>query len=115
MSAVFGSFRVAVCFHSLRGCPPRLSLYRPLYTTTLNMSDEVTKAQSAVDSGDTIFGKMLRGDIPVKFIHEDDKCVAFDDISPQAPTHFLVIPRKPIPMMSKATSDDESLISSLFF
>jgi histidine triad (HIT) family protein len=44
---------------------------------------------------DTIFGKIVRGEVPVNFIYEDEVCVAFNDNSPQAPTHILVIPREP--------------------
>jgi len=44
---------------------------------------------------DTIFGKISRGEIPVEFVYEDDQCLAFNDINPQAPVHLLVIPRTP--------------------
>ncbi|XP_077285597.1 histidine triad nucleotide binding protein 1 [Arctopsyche grandis] len=77
------------------------------------MTDEVSKAQGAAPSEDTIFGKILRGEIPCKFIYEDDQCVAFHDISAQAPVHFLVIPRKPIPQLSKAADGDEQLLGHL--
>ncbi|XP_068232527.1 adenosine 5'-monophosphoramidase HINT1-like [Palaemon carinicauda] len=74
---------------------------------------EVEKAQTAAPGGDTIFGKIIRGEIPTKFIHEDDQCVAFSDISPQAPVHFLVIPRKPIDMIENAGDEDEQLLGHL--
>ncbi|XP_068233265.1 adenosine 5'-monophosphoramidase HINT1-like [Palaemon carinicauda] len=74
---------------------------------------EVEKAQTAAPGGDTIFGKIIRGEIPTKFIHEDDQCVAFNDISPQAPVHFLVIPRKPIDMIENAGDEDEQLLGHL--
>uniref|UniRef100_A0A8D8D385 Histidine triad nucleotide-binding protein 1 n=1 Tax=Culex pipiens TaxID=7175 RepID=A0A8D8D385_CULPI len=78
------------------------------------MSDEVAKAQAAdATAEDTIFGKILRKEIPCTFIYEDDKCVAFHDISAQAPVHFLVIPRKPIAQLSKATEEDEALLGHL--
>uniref|UniRef100_A0A182PQ92 HIT domain-containing protein n=1 Tax=Anopheles epiroticus TaxID=199890 RepID=A0A182PQ92_9DIPT len=78
------------------------------------MSDEVAKAQAADASAeDTIFGKILRKEIPCTFIYEDDRCVAFKDVAPQAPVHFLVIPRKPIPQLSKATEADEALLGHL--
>ncbi|XP_065076305.1 adenosine 5'-monophosphoramidase HINT1 [Ochlerotatus camptorhynchus] len=78
------------------------------------MSDEVAKAQVADSTdGDTIFGKIIRKEIPCKFIYEDDKTVAFHDISAQAPIHFLVIPKKPIPQLSKATEQDEALLGHL--
>ena len=54
---------------------------------------EAEKAQAGRPEGPTIFDKILDGSIPAKFIHEDDKCVAFNDVAPQAPVHFLVIPR----------------------
>ncbi|XP_075155545.1 histidine triad nucleotide binding protein 1 [Haematobia irritans] len=77
------------------------------------MSSEVEKAQTAAPSEDTIFGKILRKEIPCNFIYEDDKCVAFHDVNAQAPTHFLVIPRKPIAMLSHATEEDEALLGHL--
>ncbi|KAG5677924.1 hypothetical protein PVAND_007639 [Polypedilum vanderplanki] len=77
------------------------------------MSDEVEKAQTASDTGDTIFGKILRKEIPCEFIYEDEKCVAFHDVNPQAPVHFLVIPRKPITQLSKASENDEALLGHL--
>ncbi|CRK90393.1 CLUMA_CG004029, isoform A [Clunio marinus] len=79
----------------------------------MSNSDEVQKAQQAQPGGDTIFGKILRGEIPCKFIYEDDECVAFHDVAPQAPVHFLVIPRKPIPQLSKASTEDEKLLGHL--
>jgi histidine triad (HIT) family protein len=44
---------------------------------------------------DTIFGKIARREIPADLVHEDEVCVAFNDIAPQAPVHILVIPRTP--------------------
>jgi len=51
---------------------------------------------------DTIFGKIIRREIPADIVYEDDQCLAFRDIAPQAPTHVLVIPKKPIPRLSDA-------------
>ena len=48
------------------------------------MTSEVQKAQSAQPGGDTIFGKIIRKEIPAKIVHEDDLCLAFHDVSPQA-------------------------------
>lgn len=73
------------------------------------------KAQLAGPGGDTIFGKILRKEIPCTFIYEDDLCVAFNDINPQAPVHFLVIPRKPIGQLSLSTADDQHLLGHLLF
>ncbi|XP_063835809.1 adenosine 5'-monophosphoramidase HINT1 [Ostrinia nubilalis] len=74
---------------------------------------EVELAQSAAPGGDTIFGKILRKEIPAKFVYEDEQCVAFHDVNPQAPTHILVIPRKPIAQLSKADDEDEQLLGHL--
>ena len=62
---------------------------------------------------DTIFGKITREEIPTDFIYEDDLCVVIKDIYPQAPTHVLIIPRKPIPMLSMASEEDQSLLGHL--
>ncbi|XP_046974855.1 adenosine 5'-monophosphoramidase HINT1-like [Vanessa cardui] len=80
----------------------------------MNMAGgEVELAQTASEGGDTIFGKILRKEIPAKFVYEDDQCVAFNDVNPQAPTHILVIPRKPISQLSKAEDADEQLLGHL--
>ncbi|MAT91202.1 MAG: histidine triad nucleotide-binding protein [Halioglobus sp.] len=62
---------------------------------------------------DTVFGKILAGEIPAEFIHEDEHCVAIHDIHPQAPVHVLVIPRKPIPMLVDAQPEDQALLGHL--
>ncbi|XP_007438420.1 histidine triad nucleotide-binding protein 1 [Python bivittatus] len=77
------------------------------------MADEIRKAQVAQPGGDTIFGKIIRKEIPAKIIFEDEKCLAFHDISPQAPTHFLVVPKKPIAQLSQVQDTDEDLLGHL--
>ncbi|KAG6936269.1 histidine triad nucleotide binding protein 1 [Chelydra serpentina] len=77
------------------------------------MADEIRKAQAARPGGETIFGKIIRKEIPAKIIFEDEQCLAFHDISPQAPTHFLVVPKKPIVKLSEAEDSDESLLGHL--
>merc|ERR1712156_182547 len=77
------------------------------------MADEVAKAQSAQPGGDTIFGKIIRKEIPAKILYEDDLCLAFSDVNPQAPVHFLVIPKKPITQLSKSEDSDEQLLGHL--
>ncbi len=64
-------------------------------------------------SDDTIFGQIARGEIPTEFVYEDDRALVFRDINPQAPTHLLVIPRKPIPMLSASEDGDEALLGHL--
>jgi histidine triad (HIT) family protein len=61
----------------------------------------------------TIFAKILAGDIPTDFLHQDEVCVAFNDISPQAPVHILIIPRHPYRNISEATAKDPALVGHL--
>ncbi|NP_001134628.1 adenosine 5'-monophosphoramidase HINT1 [Salmo salar] len=77
------------------------------------MSEEIAKAQVAQAGGDTIFGKIIRKEIPAKILFEDDQCIAFHDVTPQAPTHFLVVPRKPIVQLSKAEDSDAALLGHM--
>ena len=62
---------------------------------------------------DTIFGKIVSGEIPSEDIYEDEHCVAINDINPQAPVHVLVIPKKGIPRLVDAESDDQALLGHL--
>ena len=62
---------------------------------------------------DTIFGKITRGEIPSEFLYEDEQCVVIRDIQPQAPTHVLIIPRKPSPRLVDAEADDAALLGHL--
>ena len=62
---------------------------------------------------DTIFGKIIRREIPADIVYEDDLALAFKDVSPQAPIHILVIPKKPIPRLSEASSEDVGLMGHL--
>ncbi len=61
----------------------------------------------------TLFQKIANREIPAKLIHEDAVCVAFHDISPQAPTHVLVVPRKPIARVAEATAEDQATLGHL--
>ncbi|MGB5325079.1 MAG: histidine triad nucleotide-binding protein [Pseudomonadales bacterium] len=62
---------------------------------------------------DTIFGKIIAGDIPADKIYEDEHCIAINDINPQAPVHVLVIPKRAIPKLADATQDDRVLLGHL--
>ena len=62
---------------------------------------------------DTIFAKIIRREIPATIVYEDDLCLAFRDIGPQAPMHILVIPKKPIPKIADAQADDQALLGHL--
>jgi histidine triad (HIT) family protein len=62
----------------------------------------------------TIFKRIIDREIPAAIVYEDDLCLAFNDISPQAPTHVLLIPKKEIPTVNDLTDEDQSLIGHLF-
>lgn len=61
----------------------------------------------------TIFQKIIDGEIPANIVHEDDLCLAFHDVSPQAPVHVLLIPRKPIVSLDQLTAEDAQLSGHL--
>jgi histidine triad (HIT) family protein len=61
----------------------------------------------------TIFGKIIRREIPANIVYEDDLCLAFRDINPQAPTHVLLVPKKEIDMLSSATAEDQALLGHM--
>lgn len=63
--------------------------------------------------GDTIFGKIIRKEIPAQIVYETERVLAFRDINPVAPTHILVIPKKPIPSVAAATAEDKELLGEL--
>ena len=62
---------------------------------------------------ETIFSKILNGEIPCNEAYQDSKCFAFHDIQPQAPTHILVIPKKPIPSLKEAEYSDIELLGHM--
>ena len=64
-------------------------------------------------SQDCIFCKIIAGDIPATLLYEDEDVIAFNDISPQAPTHILVIPRKHIAGPAALTDADQALIGKI--
>jgi len=61
----------------------------------------------------TIFSKIIAREIPAKIIYEDDLCLAFHDVNPQAPTHVLLIPKKEIPRLVDAAPEDAALLGHL--
>ncbi|WP_232697302.1 histidine triad nucleotide-binding protein [Brevibacillus daliensis] len=62
---------------------------------------------------DCLFCKIINGDIPSKKVYEDDHVYAFHDISPMAPVHILIIPKKHIPSVMGITAEDKDLIGHL--
>jgi histidine triad (HIT) family protein len=70
----------------------------------------VTTTSSKIE---TIFSKIIRGELPAEKVYETDTVLAFKDIHPRAPVHVLVIPKRPIAKMSDATSSDAALLGEL--
>jgi histidine triad (HIT) family protein len=64
-------------------------------------------------SDKTLFEKICAKEIPATILHEDDRCIAFRDISPQAPVHILVVPRKAVTRVGLAEAGDEALLGHL--
>jgi len=62
---------------------------------------------------DNIFLKIIEKKIPAKIAYEDDRCLAFHDITPQAPTHVLIIPKKVIPTHADVAEGDKELLGHL--
>jgi histidine triad (HIT) family protein len=58
---------------------------------------------------------MLRKEIPADVVYEDDDCLAFRDIAPQAPTHVLVIPKEPLATLADAADEDRRLLGHLLW
>jgi histidine triad (HIT) family protein len=62
---------------------------------------------------DCLFCKIIGGQIPGQFVHQDDQLVAIKDINPQAPLHVLIIPRKHIPTLNDLAAEDDALVGSM--
>ncbi|KAM9096983.1 histidine triad nucleotide-binding protein 2, mitochondrial isoform X1 [Sarcophilus harrisii] len=77
--------------------------------------DEVFKAQQAAPGGaaPTIFSRIIDRSIPADILYEDQQCLVFRDVAPQAPVHLLVIPKKPIPRISQVEEQDKQLLGHL--
>lgn len=58
----------------------------------------------------SIFAKIIAREVPAEFVHEDELCIAIRDIAPKAPTHILVIPKKPIISLADLTVEDEAIV-----
>lgn len=61
----------------------------------------------------TIFAKIIDREIPADIVYEDDRCLAFKDINPQAPVHILLIPKKPIAKLVDSREEDRDLLGHL--
>ena len=62
---------------------------------------------------DTLFARIIDRQIPADIVYEDDLCLGFRDVNPQAPVHILLVPKKPLDMLSSATSEDQALLGHM--
>jgi histidine triad (HIT) family protein len=62
----------------------------------------------------TIFKKIIDGEIPADIVYDDEYCLAFNDVDPQAPTHVLVIPKKELTSLADLTVEDQALMGHIF-
>ena len=75
--------------------------------------EKLTYAKETIMDSNCLFCKIINGEIPADKLYEDDEIFAFRDIDPQAPQHFLVIPKKHIAAPSAVTDEDEQLIGRM--
>jgi histidine triad (HIT) family protein len=61
----------------------------------------------------TVFKRIIDGEIPARIVYQDELCLAFHDVAPQAPTHVIVIPKKEIPSLDEVESEDAALLGHL--
>lgn len=61
----------------------------------------------------TIFSKIINKEVPAKIVYEDDVCLAFRDVSPQAPCHILMIPKIPIRSLDEVTLQDQNVLGHM--
>lgn len=62
----------------------------------------------------TIFKRIIDGEIPAKIVHDDEKCLAFEDVAPQAPVHLLVIPKKELASADAISAADAELLGHIW-
>jgi histidine triad (HIT) family protein len=62
-----------------------------------------------------VFARILRKEVPCRIVYEDDRCLAFHDVAPQAPTHVLVIPKQPIAKLADAVPHQNDLLGHLLW
>ena len=63
---------------------------------------------------DCLFCRIIAGELPSSKVYEDELCFAFNDIAPQAPTHFLVIPKAHIPSVSAVSAENSAVVAHIF-
>lgn len=67
-----------------------------------------------MNESDCLFCRIVKGEIPARFVHRDDRVVAFHDVNPQAPVHVLVVPARHVASLREVTAADDELLGGLF-
>jgi histidine triad (HIT) family protein len=62
----------------------------------------------------TLFERIIKGELPAKIVHQDERVTAFRDIHPRAPVHILIVPTKAIPTANDVEAADEALLGHMF-
>lgn len=96
-----------------QACLPGLPAVQARRGMVHRLESSVAMAVSYDD--DNIFARILRGEIPADKVYEDERCLAFRDITPQAPTHILVIPKARIPRLADVGEDHRELLGHLLW
>ena len=99
--------RSSAPFHSLESERPQTQ--RPRF----NLPNHSDRSVSDMSDDKTLFSKIIDREIPAHIVYEDEQCLAFHDVKPQAPVHVLVIPKKPISSLATAADDDADLLGHL--
>ncbi|XP_052862681.1 uncharacterized HIT-like protein Synpcc7942_1390 [Anopheles cruzii] len=101
---------LATAFQRLAGNAFRPTQYCVRLVSQTGGSD---KPKPAVKDADTIFDKIIQKKIPADVIYEDEKCLAFNDVAPQGPVHFLVIPKRKIAKLEDSKPSDTEILGHL--
>jgi histidine triad (HIT) family protein len=74
---------------------------------------DIIPPKTPMTAPDTIFSKIIRRDIPADIVYEDDFCLAFRDVAPQAPVHILLIPKQPIENLASTAPEDHRVLGHM--
>ena len=100
--------------HEFISCPSSSSATKlTLKSSPLALLRKLGFGKHVAMSEKTLFEKICDREIPAEIVFENNECFAFPDINPQAPTHILIVPRKPIPRVGLASSEDQSTLGAL--
>jgi histidine triad (HIT) family protein len=83
------------------------------FNSKLTTQNSQLKTLNALMAEKTIFTRIMDGEIPGQFVHQDEHMIAIRDINPAAPVHVLVVPRKPIPSLNELTDEDHELMGRM--